>query len=245
MAARTGLPPETPVYCGIHDSNASLLPHLLAQEAPFSVVSTGTWVVAMTIGGAPVKLEAARDTLINVSAFGDPVPSARFMGGREFELVRGQDPGPPDEKCAGNVLHRKIMLLPAVLPTSGPFKGGRSRWIGKEPAAGTGERSVAISYYLALVTAECLRLTGHRGVIVVEGPFSRNPDFLSMLASATGCAVRTSGTTTGTAQGAALLALDRRAGFQAKGEITRPRREQSRYAEAWQRAAGQGEVPEE
>ncbi|MEO0654520.1 MAG: FGGY family carbohydrate kinase, partial [Pseudomonadota bacterium] len=29
VAQRTGLPPETPVHCGIHDSNASLLTHLV------------------------------------------------------------------------------------------------------------------------------------------------------------------------------------------------------------------------
>ena len=41
-AEATGLPPDTPVYCGIHDSNASLYPHLISRAAPFSVVSTGT-----------------------------------------------------------------------------------------------------------------------------------------------------------------------------------------------------------
>ena len=84
---RPGLPAGTPVYCGIHDSNASLLPHLLRAGPPFSVVSTGTWVIAMAIGGAAVELDPARDTLVNVNALGDPVPSARFMGGREFSLL--------------------------------------------------------------------------------------------------------------------------------------------------------------
>jgi hypothetical protein len=37
----------------------------------------------MAVGGWAVKLGPARDTLIDVNAFGDPVPSARFMGGRE------------------------------------------------------------------------------------------------------------------------------------------------------------------
>ncbi len=32
IAARTGLPADTPVHCGIHDSNASLLPHLMARR---------------------------------------------------------------------------------------------------------------------------------------------------------------------------------------------------------------------
>ena len=44
-------PPGTPVLTGIHDSNASLLPHLIDRKPPFAVVSTGTWVIAMAIGG--------------------------------------------------------------------------------------------------------------------------------------------------------------------------------------------------
>ena len=82
IAARTGLPTSIPVYVGIHDSNASLLPHLLGSKPPFSVISTGTWVIAMSVGGKEVALDPKRDTLINVNAFGNPVPSARFMGGR-------------------------------------------------------------------------------------------------------------------------------------------------------------------
>ena len=97
LAARTRLDPRTPVFCGLHDSNASLLPHLLSDAPPFSVVSTGTWVVSMAVGGKQIVLDAARDTLVNVSALGNPVPSARFMGGREFSvLTRPSATGPED-----------------------------------------------------------------------------------------------------------------------------------------------------
>jgi sugar (pentulose or hexulose) kinase len=49
LAAETGLDPSTPVFCGIHDSNASLLPHLLSRRSPFSVFSTGTLVFDMVL----------------------------------------------------------------------------------------------------------------------------------------------------------------------------------------------------
>ena len=130
VARRTGLAPSTAVLCGIHASNASLLPRLMAGRPPFSIVSTGTWVVAMCVGGRQVALDPARDTLINVSAFGDPIPSARFMGGRAFEAVAGQAPAPPTGADIAGVLARGVMLLPAVGPGSGQFRGRRARWPG-------------------------------------------------------------------------------------------------------------------
>ncbi|HCD84362.1 MAG TPA: carbohydrate kinase, partial [Agrobacterium sp.] len=98
VAQETGMSPDMPVYCGIHDSNASLLPHLLRREGDFSVVSTGTWVVNFAIGGAADALDPGRDTLLNVDAFGRPVPSSRFMGGREYEKLTQQFGPAPDEE---------------------------------------------------------------------------------------------------------------------------------------------------
>lgn len=204
IAAATGLPPDTPVACGIHDSNASLLPHLIARQGAFSVVSTGTWVIVMTVGGRQVVLDPARDTLVNVNARGAPVPSARFMGGREYEVIRaGRNPmaGP---EAAARVLAQGLMLLPAVVPECGPFPGREARWT-PAPPLDDAAREVALGYYLALMTAECLALTGGMGPAIVEGPFARNPFFLDMLAAATDQPVLTSASQTGTAIGAALL----------------------------------------
>ena len=209
IAAETGLPPGTPVYCGIHDSNASLLPHLLTRNAPFSVVSTGTWVVAMSVGGKPVILDPTRDTLINVSAFGDPVPSARFMGGREHDIASGGQYPEATEADIRSVLEAGTMLMPAVVAQNGPFIGQTAHWIGDEPATRTAERGVCTGFYLALVSAKCLELIGHEGPIVVEGPLARNRPYLSMLAASTGAVVEASASETGTSQGAALLAWEK------------------------------------
>lgn len=206
VAARTGLPGDTPVHCGIHDSNASLLPHLLGRTPPFSVVSTGTWVIAMAVGGRPVTLDPTRDTLINVNALGDPVPSARFMGGREHDLAAGEPYPEPTEADIRSVLEAGSMLMPAVVPQIGPFAGRSSQWIDHEPAEGTAERGVGVGFYLALVTCECLKLIGHRGPIVLEGPFAHNLPYRAMLAEASGYPVETNYSATGTSIGAALLA---------------------------------------
>lgn len=206
IAASTGLPEATPVHVGIHDSNASLLPHIMGRAAPFSVISSGTWVIAMAVGGQDRALDPGRDTLMNVNAMGAPVPSARFMGGREFDLaMEGPAPGPRADDIA-EVLAGAIMLLPSLAPQSGPYQGRRAKWCGAAPAPGTGQRMAAVSFYLALVSARCLSLIGHRGTVVVEGPFARNATYLRMLSAAADCPVEAARGSTGTSQGAALLA---------------------------------------
>lgn len=207
IVAETGLGPETPVYCGIHDSNASLLPHIIERAPPFSVVSTGTWVIAMTIGGTDRTLDPKRDTLVNVNALGAPVPSARFMGGRSYEIVLEGQMAECDRETLARVADTGPMLMPSVVPNSGPFQGRPAHWIGTEPAVGTPERSAAVAFYLAMMTAECLTLTGHAGPVIVEGPFARNLGYCQMLASAMQCPVLACDSATGTSQGAAMLAL--------------------------------------
>jgi len=236
IAEQTGLDGATPVYCGIHDSNASLLPHVLRQTAPFSVVSTGTWVIVMSVGGHPTQLDPTRDTLINVNALGDSVPSARFMGGREYDTIVKGDASEYTEDDIMRVAQNGPMLLPSIIPESGPFQDRRAEWLGSEPPHGSIERTVATGFYLALMTAECLALTGHNGPIIIEGPFAGNPSFCTMLATATDCTVEASGGTTGTSEGAALLALS--VGSQPpptdQRRIYRPNADgPSRYATAW------------
>lgn len=241
VAAHTGLPADTPVTCGIHDSNASLLPHLVTRKPPFSVVSTGTWVIAMTIGGSAPQLDPNRDTLINVNAYGDPTPSARFMGGREFETIIDGAFTAPTLSDTEAVLNKSIMLLPAITATTGPFQGRTPHWLPSEPPHGSGQRSLAAAYYLALVTSECLKLTGHLGDVIVEGPFATNPDYLDMLSVATSCNLLATRTATGTSQGAARLVSGT---VQGEPEYTQRHpngRNQSlrHYAEQWARAVAE------
>ncbi|MHA6643605.1 FGGY-family carbohydrate kinase [Mesorhizobium sp. A623] len=239
LAARTGLDPSTPVHCGIHDSNASLLPHLLARQAPFSVVSTGTWVVSMAVGGDAVVLDPARDTLVNVNALGDPVRSARFMGGREFELLEaGVEAGEDDDDALSRVLEGGIMLLPSVQQGSGPFPTAQARWIGTPTPS---ERPIAIAFYLAMMTTTCLDLIGAQGDIVVEGPFAANRPYCDMLQATTGRPVLAqTGQSTGTSVGAALLADMTRmptAGSAGRRDVFP---DWGRYAHDWRAAVNAG-----
>lgn len=205
IAAATGLAAQTPVSVGIHDSNASLYSYVLGRRAPFAVVSTGTWVVSMAVGGAEVTLDPARDLLVNVNALGQPVPSARFMGGREYEVIRAGSAARPEAAERARILRDGVMSLPAVEPGSGPFPGREMRWTAA-PAT-EGERIAALSFYLALMTDTCLSLIGARGPVIVEGPFARNAEYVAMLASLRPEGAEVAGSATGTSAGAALLAV--------------------------------------
>lgn len=159
------------------------------------------------IGGKADALDPARDTLLNVDALGRPVPSSRFMGGREYEMLAQQFGAatPHDiEAALGGVIEKGMMLLPSVVSGSGPFPQSASRWIADSDATGA-ERHAAASLYLALMTEFCLSLVERRGPIVVEGPFAGNALYLKALAAFAATDVIAMEGSTGTSAGAALL----------------------------------------
>ena len=244
IAAATGLSAATPVFSGIHDSNASLLTHLKADDPPFAVVSTGTWVILFSVGGREMALDETRDTLVNVNAFGDPVPSARFMGGRAFAMLKA-DPkaviAPADRDA---VLDGRIMLLPSFPDDSGPFPGRRSEWRGDPKTLTPGGYLYAVSLYLGLMTAVSLELIGADGPVIVEGPLAANATFLETLHVVTGRPVMTGGSgITGTAAGTALLALgrDARIASHSKAAALSPDPRIAAYAAEWRRISENGQ----
>lgn len=207
MAQLTGLSESTPVFTGVHDSNASLVPHLKAQRPPFSVVSTGTWFIAMSMGGKPAELDESKDSLLNVNAHGECVPSARFMGGRERELL-GATNQSSDEGM--NQLFTQFdvppVLMPSMVSGTGPYPESVHRWIGvaledKDKAI----RDSVIALYLALMTYECMRLIGGNGPTFLEGPMAHDPHYAQMLAVLSDQPVLISSSQTGTSVGAAML----------------------------------------
>ncbi|UKK85608.1 carbohydrate kinase [Sphingopyxis sp. BSN-002] len=195
--AITGLPADTEVHCGLHDSNAALLAargfaEIAGNES--TVLSTGTWFVAMRSpkDAASVdtgRLDERRDCLINVDAFGKPVPSARFMGGREIETLIGLDtrqidiaPDQPALLAAlPEVLTAGTMVLPTFAPGYGPFPHGRGGWTA-EPA-GSERRRAAVSLYAALLADAALDLIGTRERLLIEGRFAEGQVFVRALAA--------------------------------------------------------------
>ena len=240
LASTLGLDAAVPILCGIHDSSASLLPHLKKRAPPFVVVSTGTWVILFAAGGDVANLDPARDTLANVSALGDPVPCARFMGGREFELLTENSATEASEADLKRVLARSIMALPTFAAGVGPFPASAGRWSVDPAALSAAERNAAASLYLALVTAESIRCAGGSGPVIIEGPFARNRIFCAALAAIGPHEVVPSETSTGTTLGAALLATGRTAKRPAPPAGIAPLAHPAlaAYVQAWRRMAG-------
>jgi sugar (pentulose or hexulose) kinase len=164
LAAELGLPRNCVVHCGVHDSNAALhaargLPELAGR--PFAVVSTGTWVISMAIGGAgPVAYDPAEDMLANVDVDARPVPTARFMGGRDYESWMGDALGERGDPT---------LLLRADTA---------SDWTGLAPPL----RAACAALELARRTDRALGLIAAEGPILIEGRFASDDAFVAALA---------------------------------------------------------------
>ncbi len=185
---RTGLSCETKVFCGAHDSNVAL--HAARQFESFryrdlSVLSTGTWFIGMKPNSAVSREELKRlslldDCLLNVSVKGEPVVSARFMGGREIAQLVGINEQGIDglavqhelNNAARMVVSEKIMVLPRV--------GRQWKWLNKpdDPVL----RRTAVALYIALMTDALLTSIDSNDCVLIEGRFAKAGFMLSCLA---------------------------------------------------------------
>jgi len=163
LAGATGLSPDAIVTMGIHDSNASLLPHLAKKKGgDFILNSTGTWCVLMhpqeSFGFAPEEL--GKIVFFNRSAYNKPVKTAIFLGGMEYEAwsraiaaagaggciaggSSGAAGGPVPDRPEGEVYRSVIasaseFILPELISGSGQFPGSMPRAVqdGREYALG-------------------------------------------------------------------------------------------------------------
>ena len=195
LAEATGLSVTAKVHAGLHDSNAAL--HAARGFAAFqgrdaTIVSTGTWFIPMRLpidDGGPSQLSETRDCLINIDVFGRPVPSARFMGGREIESLIEIDTRRVDIKpdqpallaAVADVVAQGAFALPSFAPGFGPFPNGKGRWVNR-PDDWYARRAAAC-LYAALVTETCLSLVGATDAVLIEGRFAEADVFVCALAS--------------------------------------------------------------
>jgi sugar (pentulose or hexulose) kinase len=209
IVAITGVSANCQVYCGVHDSNASWLAHLreIRLGTALTVISSGTWIIAMKSGGDLGRLREDRDMLANVDVFASPVATARFMGGREYATVAGSEHATPTVADLNQVITAGAMALPSFTETGGPFPRRKGSIVG-DAGLSPGERAALASVYVALVTDVLLDLLGESDTIVIDGPFARNPLYAGLLQALRPAAtVSISNVASGAAAGALALVL--------------------------------------
>jgi sugar (pentulose or hexulose) kinase len=209
IAQETGLSQDCIVTCGIHDSNASLLPYMVKGYENFALNSTGTWCVGMH----PTNTLQLHDNELGklvfyfLSAYNTPVKSSIFMGGLEYDTytsllqeITGIDEPPPlDLHTYERIIReQQLFILPSVVHGTGIFPDARPRAIAHDDAfslerirAGTypdffKEYTTAyavLTLSLALQTRQALSLIGYdgTGTLFIEGGFRNNAAYNTLL----------------------------------------------------------------
>ena len=116
--------------------------------------------------------------LANVNAFGAPVATARYMGGREYEVIAGGGEEPTVDAVI-EVISRGAIALPSFA-SAGPYAGRPGRIEGDEGLVGM-QRTALATLYSALMTAQLIESLGAAGEIFIDGPLARNPLFARLL----------------------------------------------------------------
>ncbi|MFC3075108.1 FGGY-family carbohydrate kinase [Shinella pollutisoli] len=197
---------EIVIHNGVHDSNAALYFYRSLGFSDFTLVSTGTWVIVFNPASPLDGLDPARDMLANVTVDRRPVPTIRFMGGREYDVASGGWAKPVSAGAMAAVIEKQAFALPAFA-AGGPVPGHEGRFAG--PAVEGEERAAAALLYVALMTDLSLDLIGSQNAIVIDGGLVKTGLYAPVLAALRpGQPVHTSSHPEGSAFGAAALVFE-------------------------------------
>jgi len=190
---------DAEVAPGIHDSNASLAPFLLRERDKFILASTGTWCVFMypRSGFNPDRRVIDRDILYYIDVYGNPVKSARFKCGYEFEYYTNAikerfnvDPLriPFNEDVAVRVIREKTAyVIPTLTLGTGQFPRSKGRIVNergffRDPVTAYHVLNLSLAaqtyFALSMLTQD---ESGLR--ILVQGGFAKNIHYLRFLAT--------------------------------------------------------------
>ena len=210
LVRRTGLPATTRIICGIHDSSANFYRYQAAGLHGLTVVSTGTWIVALSDETPAEALDEARGMHCNADPEGRPLAGALCMGGREFFLIAGEQPegAQVDPAVLAAMIGRGSFAVPCFGEEDGllPGRARRGAFAGPPPEGAQERRALAL-LTTALLTDLLLETLGSTGLVVLDGTFVKDPLYPALIA-----ALRPGRETKynlhgyGTAAGAALLA---------------------------------------
>ena len=210
LSRRYGLPPGLPILTGIHDSSANFYRYQTAGLSRMTVVSTGTWIVALSDHADLATLNETRGMTCNADVYGRPLGGALTMAGREFGAIAGD--GAANAKSSARILQELIaqgtMAIPSFGQDDGLFPGsaGRGHIAGPLPRSDDERLTLAV-LYAALVTNECLEALSSKDLVILDGTFLREPLYASLVgALRPECNTAFNLASSGVASGAALLA---------------------------------------
>jgi sugar (pentulose or hexulose) kinase len=193
------------VHNGVHDSNAALAYYRMTGLTGFTIVSTGTWVIIINLDCPLSALDGERDMISNVTVDGEPAPSLRFMGGREFDLISDGWDRPIGQAAVERVMARGVFALPSWT-AGGPFPETEGRIVGGDVDGE--ERAAVAALYVVMMTDLSLDLIRSDNMLVVDGGLAKIDLFTAMLAQLRPAqAVVRSSMSEGSATGAAALAF--------------------------------------
>jgi sugar (pentulose or hexulose) kinase len=194
------------VHNGVHDSNGALYIYRSLGFDDFTLVSTGTWVIIFNPDCPLDALDEQKDMLANVSVDGEPVPTIRFMGGREFDIISDGWNEPVSFDAISAVIDKAIFALPSFAP-GGPAPETAGIIAGPNPTPP--ERAAAAMLYVALMTDLSLDAIASRNAIIVDGGLTRNGTLVALLTQLRPHQkILQSANTEGSATGAAALAFE-------------------------------------
>ena len=136
----------------------------------------------MSSNGLLTDLDEQKDMLANVDAEGQPIPTIRFMGGKEYSSISRNADAEVSYADIKYVIDNHIFALPSFADEGGPYRFKRGYIVG--PYEYTPGLSIALAtMYCALVTDHCLSLLNSNGPIFVEGRFASSSLFCRLLAT--------------------------------------------------------------
>ena len=166
---------------GIHDSNASYLYFKNSDIKNFTLVSTGTWYIIFNQKTPLKNLNPSLDMLANIDVFGKPVPTMRFMGGREYDHLMGVFRISNKTIAIKNFSFHDYLIYPSYA-SGGGFSINKIN-IGFYEGLNKGQIYYLICLYISFVINFCLNQMKSSNTIILDGPITKNITIMKILSS--------------------------------------------------------------
>ena len=166
---------------GIHDSNASYLYFKNSDIKNFTLVSTGTWYIIFNQKTPLKNLNPSLDMLANIDVFGKPVPTMRFMGGREYDHLMRVFKISNKTRAIKNFSFHDYLIYPSYA-SGGGFSINKIN-ISFYERLNKGQIYYLICLYISFVINFCLNQMKSSNTIILDGPITKNITIMKILSS--------------------------------------------------------------